>query len=131
MIKRLTRHGNSMALVIDRPVLDLLKIDPETPLEITTDGERLVVAPLRDPEELAKFEADNPPRRRRFGRAAKAVGQACVACGIACWALLKAVGRLLARAGMALLAALRWVADRLGRALVRLGSAKPANGNTA
>ena len=27
MVKRLTKHGNSLALVIDRPILDLLKID--------------------------------------------------------------------------------------------------------
>ena len=30
MVKKLTKHGNSLALVIDRPILDLLKIDPET-----------------------------------------------------------------------------------------------------
>ena len=29
MIKNLVKHGNSWALVIDRPILDLLKIDPE------------------------------------------------------------------------------------------------------
>jgi hypothetical protein len=27
MVKKLTKHGNSLALVIDRPILDLLKID--------------------------------------------------------------------------------------------------------
>ncbi len=45
MIKKLTKHGNSLALVIDRPILDLLKIDPETPLDVSTDGKRLIVAP--------------------------------------------------------------------------------------
>jgi len=45
MIKNLTKHGNSWALVIDKPILELLKIDPEQPLEITTDGRTLVVAP--------------------------------------------------------------------------------------
>jgi antitoxin MazE len=44
MIKRLTKHGNSFALLIDRPILDLLKIRPDTPLEITTNGERITVA---------------------------------------------------------------------------------------
>ena len=29
MIKKLTKHGNSLALVIDRGVLDLLDIDEE------------------------------------------------------------------------------------------------------
>jgi len=36
MIKRLTKHGNSLALVIDKGVLDLLKIDEETPISIST-----------------------------------------------------------------------------------------------
>jgi hypothetical protein len=44
MIKRLTKHGNSFALLIDRPILDLLKIRPDTPLEITMNGERITVA---------------------------------------------------------------------------------------
>ena len=44
MIKYLTRHGNSLALVIDRPILDLLKITPEAPLEISTDGQRITIS---------------------------------------------------------------------------------------
>ena len=47
MVKKLTKHGNSLALVIDRPILDLLKIDPDTPLEVTTDGKQLIVAPVK------------------------------------------------------------------------------------
>ena len=43
MIKKLTKHGNSSALVIERPIMELLKIDNETPLEITTDGKRLII----------------------------------------------------------------------------------------
>lgn len=57
MIKKLTRHGNSLALVIDRPILDLLKVDPDTPLELTTDGDVLVVRPLRDQGRRARFGA--------------------------------------------------------------------------
>jgi len=30
MAKTLTRHGNSLALVIDKPILELLKIDEHT-----------------------------------------------------------------------------------------------------
>ncbi len=47
MIKTLTKHGNSWALVIDKPILDLLNIAPETPLEILTDGQTLIVSPAR------------------------------------------------------------------------------------
>lgn len=57
MIKRLTKHGNSLALVIERGVLDLLEIDAETPLSLTTDGRCLIVTPVRDPERRERFRA--------------------------------------------------------------------------
>ena len=43
MIKTLTRHGNSYALIIDRPILDLLNFEPDAPLEVSTDGKSLVI----------------------------------------------------------------------------------------
>ena len=57
MVKRLTKHGNSLALVIDRGVLDLLEIDGDTPLSVTTDGKGLIVSPVRDPEREKRFRA--------------------------------------------------------------------------
>jgi len=48
--KRLMRSGNSLALVIDRPLLEALEIDADTELELSTDGDVLVVTPLRDPK---------------------------------------------------------------------------------
>lgn len=68
MIKRLSKHGNSLALVIDRGVLDLLKIDARTPLEITTDGELLLVSPVRDASRRAKFEKALAATNRKYGR---------------------------------------------------------------
>ena len=47
MIKRLQTVGNSSGLIIDRPILELLKITPQTDLDISTDGERLIVTPIR------------------------------------------------------------------------------------
>jgi antitoxin MazE len=44
MTKKLVKHGNSLALVIDKPVLELLNITADTPLTISTDGRRLVIA---------------------------------------------------------------------------------------
>ncbi len=48
MTKRLSRSGNSLALVIDRPLLEALEIDANTELELSTDGDVLVVTPVRD-----------------------------------------------------------------------------------
>lgn len=47
MIKRLQAVGNSSGVIIDRPILDLLKITADTQLEVSTDGERLIITPLR------------------------------------------------------------------------------------
>lgn len=69
MIKKLTKHGNSLALVIDRPILDLLKIDPETPLEVSTDGRQLIVAPARPSARRRNFEAAQEWAHKRYGKA--------------------------------------------------------------
>lgn len=54
MIKTLTKHGNSLALVIDRAVLDLLSIQADTPLEISTDGQVLIITPVRNEKHKKK-----------------------------------------------------------------------------
>jgi antitoxin component of MazEF toxin-antitoxin module len=46
MIKTLSPIGNSLGLIIDRPILDLLGIGRETQLEITTDGKGLYIRPV-------------------------------------------------------------------------------------
>jgi antitoxin MazE len=69
MVKKLTKHGNSLALVIDRPILDLLKIDPETPLDVTTDGKQLIVSPAKPSRRRKKFEAAQEWAHKRYGRA--------------------------------------------------------------
>lgn len=67
MIKKLTRHGNSMALVIDRSIMELLKIEDDTPLEISTDGARLIISPVRDEERVAKFREALDRSNRKYG----------------------------------------------------------------
>ncbi len=47
MVKQLTRIGDTYGIVIDQPILDLLKIGPETPLKVTSNGESLVIRPQR------------------------------------------------------------------------------------
>jgi antitoxin MazE len=75
MIKRLARHGNSLALVIDRPVLELLKITDETPLELTTDGDVLTITPMRDAERQAHLGAALESANRRYGRALRRLAE--------------------------------------------------------
>lgn len=47
MKKKLSAIGNSLGIVIEKPILELLDIDRETELEMTTDGQRLIIEPVR------------------------------------------------------------------------------------
>ena len=75
MIKKLTKHGNSLALVIDRGVLDLLEIDAETPLNIKTDGKCLIVTSAQDAARQKKFRAALEEGNQRYGKALKKLAE--------------------------------------------------------
>ncbi len=69
MIKKLTKHGNSLALVIDRPILDLLRIDTDTPLDISTDGKKLIIVPSEAAARRRKFDQAQAWAHKRYGKA--------------------------------------------------------------
>jgi antitoxin component of MazEF toxin-antitoxin module len=48
MGKRLQAIGNSAGIIIDKPILELLQITPETELELKTDGQSLIITPVRE-----------------------------------------------------------------------------------
>ena len=75
MIKTLTKHGNSYAPVIDKPLMEILRITPDTPLEITTDGRCLVLSPVRTKKEEERFQAALDSVHKRFGSAMKRLAQ--------------------------------------------------------
>ncbi len=75
MIKKLSKHGNSLALVIDRSILELLGIDEKTSLELSTDGAAIVVAPVRDRKRKKKFEAALAASNERYGKALKRLAE--------------------------------------------------------
>ena len=75
IVKTLTRHGNSYALVIDKPILELLNITDSTPLNITTDGTSLVISPAVNGDEDAKFRAALKKAHKRYGRMLKALAE--------------------------------------------------------
>ena len=56
-------------MVIDRPILELLNIDADTPLEISTDGKKLTISPVKPPARRKKFEAAQALVHRRYGNA--------------------------------------------------------------
>lgn len=67
MIKRLQKHGNSAALIIEKPVMQALGITEETPLQVTVNGNALVVTPANvgvGPEHMKGIIKDI---RKRYG----------------------------------------------------------------
>jgi antitoxin component of MazEF toxin-antitoxin module len=71
MAKHLTKHGNSLALVIEKPILDLLKTDDQTPLELATDGDLLIVKPCRDGANDEKLREIHGRVGKRYGKVFK------------------------------------------------------------
>lgn len=75
MLKNLVKHGNSWALVIDRPILDLLNISPESPLEITTDGRSVIVAPAGLSERKDRVRAARKKINAKHAKAFKKLAE--------------------------------------------------------
>ncbi len=47
MTKKLTVIGNSLGIILDKPILELLQLDKDTEFDLTLEGERLVLTPMR------------------------------------------------------------------------------------
>lgn len=75
MVKHLTAHGNSAALVIDKPVLELLHITMKTPLQLATDGRNLIISPVRDGKRVNRFRTALESVNRRHGHTLKALAE--------------------------------------------------------
>ena len=75
MRKTLCKHGNSYALVIDKPILEMLRVTPETPFEVITDGLSLVLSPVRTSDEEKRFDDALASVHKRFGRAMKRLSE--------------------------------------------------------
>jgi antitoxin MazE len=69
MIKNFVKHGNNWAIVIDRPILDLLKINPESEIELTTDGQSIRIAPADPMSEKSKVRAASEKVNAKHSRA--------------------------------------------------------------
>lgn len=74
--KKLTKHGNSYALVIERPILELLGIDATTLLEISTpDGMSIVITPLKNKDQQARFSSSLKKINKKYGAALKRLAE--------------------------------------------------------
>jgi antitoxin component of MazEF toxin-antitoxin module len=67
--------GTSWAVIIDRPILDLLKIAPESQVELTTDGQSILLAPVNSDDNKAKVRAARAKVNSKHSKAFKKLAQ--------------------------------------------------------
>ena len=67
MNKTLIKNGNSLALVIDKPILELLQITADTQLELTTNGDAILIRPVRDKRRQRKLKTSLDKINQQFG----------------------------------------------------------------
>jgi antitoxin component of MazEF toxin-antitoxin module len=77
MIKKLVRHGNSRALIIDKPILELIGANENSEFTITTDGTSLTIKPVNSAEEERRlaFEYALEDANRAWGGALKRLSE--------------------------------------------------------
>ena len=75
LTKKLSKHGNSLALVIDRSILELLGIDEQTTLNISTDGRALVIVPAQDKRRSKQFQQALEACNEQYGKALKRLAE--------------------------------------------------------
>ena len=73
--KKLCKHGNSLALVIDRSILELLGIDEQTTLNISTDGRALIIVPAQDKRRSKRFQKALEDGNKQYGDALKRLAE--------------------------------------------------------
>ena len=75
MIKTLTKHGNSLALVIEKPILELINADADTLFDISTDGQVLILSPVKDVSRESAFRAALDKVNARYPKALKKLSE--------------------------------------------------------
>jgi antitoxin component of MazEF toxin-antitoxin module len=74
MVKKLIQHGNSAALVIDKPILEMLKISSDASFEITTDGKNLILSPQVEGNQETDIINSLEKINKKYGSVLKKLG---------------------------------------------------------
>ncbi|WP_022854004.1 hypothetical protein [Thermodesulfatator atlanticus] len=68
---RLSKKGKELVLVMDDDLAKKLQIDIDTPFDIFTDGEVIIIHPIRDTSRQQKFEKALEKINQKYARALK------------------------------------------------------------
>ena len=75
MVKKMIQHGNSAALVIDKPIMEMLKITNETVFELTTDGRNLILSPQVEHTQEKDILHSLQKINKKYGSVLKKLGE--------------------------------------------------------
>ncbi len=75
MIKKLIRHGNSAALVIDKPIMEMLNITNDTTFEMHTDGKNLILSPQNERNQEQNILDSLEKINKKYGSVLKRLGE--------------------------------------------------------
>lgn len=71
MERKLVKHGSSYALIIEKPILELLGIHVDSMLSITTDGRALFITPAAPDGRRKRFKTALVAGNRKYKKALK------------------------------------------------------------
>jgi len=75
MKKKLSRSGNSVALVLDKPLLEQLGLEENAEVELSTNGDVLVVTPVRDVARQRRFRKSAEKITEKYAGLFRRLGQ--------------------------------------------------------
>ena len=75
MVKKLIQHGNSVAIVIDKPIMEMLNISNETIFNLSTDGKNIILSPQIELEQGKNIIASLEKINKKYGSVLKRLGE--------------------------------------------------------
>jgi antitoxin component of MazEF toxin-antitoxin module len=75
MAKKLIQHGNSAALVIDKPIMEMLHITNETFFELSTDGKNIILSPQNTLTQENNILESLQKINKKYGKVLKKLGE--------------------------------------------------------
>ncbi len=68
MLKSLIKVGNSNAILLDRTIMDLIGIEANGRVNLTVNGDSLVITPVNPTVDSEKFEAAAERAEKKFDK---------------------------------------------------------------
>jgi hypothetical protein len=75
MVKKLIQHENGVALVIDKPIMEMLEITNDTIFELSTDGKNLILSPQMEHGQEMNVLNSLEKINRKYGSVLKKLGE--------------------------------------------------------